>query len=95
MRVRSEPRQFQLDRNGKVMFSRFLDEGAATCGEPGLADSADEFRGVSERWEELGTWSRRTSGTAERIPLLAEGSAALDRLADLEEAAWQRLAALP
>jgi hypothetical protein len=75
----------------RKMLSRFLTEAAAICGEPGLADSADEFRAIGERWEELGTWFRQTSEAAEPIPLLVEGSAALDRLANLEEAAWQRL----
>jgi hypothetical protein len=73
------------------MFGRFLREAAEITGDPRLEASAEEFRQIGDRWEELGTWFRRTSEVPDPASHLGECVGPLNALADLEEAAWRRL----
>ena len=75
----------------RYMFSRFLREAAAITGDPRLDESADEFQRIGDAWEELGEWFRRASEADDPASLLDECVAPLNRLADMEEAAWKRL----
>jgi len=75
----------------RYMFSRFLRQAADIAGDARLADSADEFQQIGDRWEELGAWFRRTSEAPDPAALLGECVASLNHLADLEEVAWRRL----
>ncbi|MEJ2211754.1 MAG: BtrH N-terminal domain-containing protein [Anaerolineae bacterium] len=75
----------------RYMLSRFLDEAADLAGEPGLAESAAEFRQVGDGWEALGAWFRQASEAPEPAAVVAEATPLFQALADEEEAAWQRL----
>jgi hypothetical protein len=75
----------------RYMFGRFLGEAAGIVGEPRLEESAAEFQGIGDAWEELGEWFRRTSEAPDPASLLGECVAPLNALADREEAAWTRL----
>jgi hypothetical protein len=75
----------------RYMFSRFLREAALIAAEPRLAESADEFQHIGDRWEELGEWFRHTSETPNAASRLGECAAPLTALADLEQVAWGRL----
>jgi hypothetical protein len=75
----------------RYMFSRFLREAAKVTGDPRLEESADEFQHIGDEWEELGEWFRQASKAPEPASILVECAAPLNRLADLEEAAWGRL----
>lgn len=75
----------------RYMFSRFLGEAAELVADPRLAESAAEFRQIGDRWEELGQWFLRTSEAPAPAAHMRECAAPLDELAQLEEAAWQRL----
>jgi hypothetical protein len=75
----------------RYMFSRFLQEAAGVTASPRLKESAYEFQQIGDEWEELGTWFRQTSKAPDPARLLEESTEPLNRLANLEEAAWRRL----
>jgi hypothetical protein len=75
----------------RYMFGRFLCESAGITGDPRLEASAEEFRQIGDRWEELGEWFRRTSEVSDPAPHLGECAGPLNALADMEETAWRRL----
>jgi hypothetical protein len=75
----------------RYMFSRFLREAAGIVGEPRLEESAAEFQGIGDAWEELGEWFRQTSKAPDPASILSECVAPLNALAEREEAAWGRL----
>ena len=77
--------------NFRYMFSRFLREAAELTGETRLADSADEFQRIGDRWEAMGDWFHGTSEAPDPVALLGECAAPLQHLADREEAAWRQL----
>jgi len=78
----------------RYMFSRFLGEAAQITGDERLIASAEAFRHIGDRWEELGEWFRQTSEAPDPAARLGECVPAFHALADLEEAAWQRLCEL-
>ena len=78
----------------RYMFSRFLGEAAQITGDARLIASAEAFQRIGDRWEELGEWFRQTSAAPDPAALLGECVPAFHTLADLEEAAWQRLSEL-
>ena len=75
----------------RYMFSRFLHEASEIAGDLRLKESADEFRHIGDKWEELGAWFCQTSDAANPALLLGECVAPLNELAELEEVAWGRL----
>jgi hypothetical protein len=75
----------------RYMFGRFLREAAEITGDPRMEASAEEFRQIGDRWEELGTWFRRMSEVSDPASHLGECAVPLNALADMEEAAWKRL----
>lgn len=75
----------------RYMFSRFLREAAGIAGDTRLAESADEFQHIGDEWEKLGEWFREASEADDPASMLGECAAALNGLADLEEAAWGQL----
>lgn len=75
----------------RYMFSRFLREAVEIAGDARLNESADEFKRIGDEWEELGEWFRQSSEAPDLASLLGECVAPLNKLADLEEAAWGRL----
>jgi hypothetical protein len=75
----------------RYMFSRFLREAAGITGNPRLEESADQFRQIGDRWEELGGWFRLASKAPDPAGLLDECVVPLNHLADLEEVAWRQL----
>ena len=75
----------------RYMFSRFLREAADVTGDARLNESADEFQHIGDRWEALGEWFLQASKAPDPSALLGECVAPLNALAELEEAAWERL----
>jgi hypothetical protein len=78
----------------RYMFSRFLAEAADLTGNARLVESAGEFKHIGDQWEELGEWFRQASEAPEPSSMLLESAEFLDHLADAEETAWGRLAAI-
>jgi hypothetical protein len=75
----------------RYMFGRFLHQGAGITGDARLAESAQEFQYIGDRWEELGAWFHQASEASDPVALLGQCVAPLNHLADLEEAAWRQL----
>ena len=75
----------------RYMFSRFLREAAEIVGDARLNESADQFKRIGDKWEELGEWFLQTSEAPDLASLLGECVAPLNELADLEDVAWRRL----
>jgi hypothetical protein len=75
----------------RYMFSRFLREAAEITGIVRLAESADEFQKIGDRWEELGDWFREVSEAPHPAELIGESKGMLNHLAEEEEGAWLRL----
>ncbi len=75
----------------RTMFSRFLREAAEITGDARLAEIAEEFHQIGDRWEALGAWFQEASELPEPGARLGECVAPLQDLADLEEEAWRKL----
>ncbi len=75
----------------RYMLSRFLAEGAEITSDQRLGTSAGKFQQIGDRWEELGEWFHHLSETPGPASRLSECVGSLERLADLEESAWQAL----
>lgn len=75
----------------RYMFSRFLREAAEIMGDVRLNESADEFRHIGDRWQEVAVIFKRGWEAEDPVAVLAETTAPMMQLAYLEEAAWTRL----
>lgn len=75
----------------RYMYGRFLSQAAEVTGDGRLAESADEFQRIGDRWEALGEWFKAAFEAEDPAARLPEATAPLNELADLEEAAWTRL----
>lgn len=75
----------------RYMFSRFLREAAVLTGEPRLAHSAEEFRGIGDAWEEVGEWCHMASKADSPQSWLPEIAEPIQRIADMEQHAWEAL----
>lgn len=76
----------------RLMYGRFLREAAALTGQGWLNDSAAAFERIGAKWDDLAGWLKAASEAEEPAARLAEAVAPLQELADLEQAAWTRLA---
>ena len=75
----------------RYMFSRFLREAAKIVGDARLNESAEEFQRIGDRWQEVAEIFKRGWESAAPSSVLAETTAPMMEVADLEEAAWGRL----
>ena len=75
----------------RYMFSRFLREAAEITGVARLNESADEFKHIGDRWQEVAETFKRGWEAADPGAVLSETTAPMIEIADLEEAAWTRL----
>ncbi|RLC58094.1 MAG: hypothetical protein DRI80_14225 [Chloroflexota bacterium] len=75
----------------RYMFSRFLREAAEITGDARLNESADEFQHIGDKWQEVAEIFKQGWEAADPVAVLAETTAPMMELADLEEAAWTRL----
>jgi hypothetical protein len=75
----------------RTMFSRFLREAAEITGEARLNESADAFQRIGDRWQEVATLFKRGWEGEDPVAVIAETTAPLMEIADLEEVAWGRL----
>jgi len=75
----------------RYMFSRFLREAAEITGDARLNESADEFWRIGDRWQEIAEIFKRGSEVKDPVAVLAETTAPMMEIADLEETAWGRL----
>jgi len=75
----------------RYMFSRFLREAAGITGDARLNESAGEFQCIGDRWQDVAEIFKQGREVADPVAVLAETTAPMTELADLEEAAWTRL----
>ena len=75
----------------RYMFSRFLREATEIIGDARLNQSADEFQRIGDRWQEVAEIFKRVWEAENPVAVLAETTAPLMELAELEEVAWGRL----
>ena len=75
----------------RYMFSRFLREAAGIAGAGQLEKSAEAFQHIGHRWQEVAEIFRRGWQADDPVAVLAETTAPMIGLADLEEAAWTQL----
>jgi len=78
----------------RYMFSRFLREAAEITGEARLKESADAFQHIGDRWQEVAALFKQGWEGEDPVAALAETTAPMMEIADLEEAAWGWLRAL-
>ncbi len=75
----------------RYMFSRFLREAAAIMGDARLEESADAFQHIGDKWQEVAEIFKRGWKAKDPAAMLAETTAPMMDLADLEESAWGQL----
>jgi len=75
----------------RYMYGRFLEEGAGITGDERLTGIGRDMRSIGDLWQEVAEIFKRGSEIANPVDVLAETTAPLLELADLEEAAWTRL----
>jgi len=75
----------------RYMFGRFLREAAEITGDSRLNESADEFRHIGDKWQEVAAIFKGGWEAADSASVLPETTAPLMDIANLEEAAWRRL----
>jgi len=75
----------------RYMFSRFLREAAEIAEDTRLNQSAGEFQRIGDKWQEVAEIFKRGWEAEDPVAVLAETTAPMIELADLEEAAWKRL----
>ncbi len=75
----------------RYMFGRFLLEAAEIMGDARLEESAETFQHIGERWQEVAEIFKRGWEAADPVAVLAETTVPMLAIADLEEAAWERL----
>jgi hypothetical protein len=75
----------------RYMYGRFLEEGARITGDERLADVGSDMRSIGDLWQEVAMIFKRGSEIDNPVDVLAETTAPLMELADLEEVAWTRL----
>jgi hypothetical protein len=75
----------------RYMFSRFLREAAEMVKDPRLNESADEFQHIGDRWQKVAQIFKRGWEAKDPVAVLAQTTAPMMELADLEETAWTRL----
>jgi hypothetical protein len=75
----------------RYMFGRFLNEAAQKTGDRRLEDYAGEFQIIGDCWEGLADLFRTALDTPNPSRLTREAKPRLEKIADMEEAAWRRL----
>ncbi len=75
----------------RYMFSRFLREAAEITGETRLDESAGEFQRIGDEWQNVAEIFKRGWKAQDPVTALAETTAPMVEIADLEKAAWGRL----
>ena len=75
----------------RYMFSRFLREAAEITGDARLNQSANAFQHIGDKWQEVAEIFKQGWKAESPVAVLAETTAPMMELADLEEAAWGRL----
>ena len=74
------------------MFSRFLREAAEITGDPRLNESADALQHIGDKWQEVAEIFKRGWEAEDLVAVLAETTAPMMELADLDEAALRGVA---
>jgi len=73
------------------MYGRFLKEAAEITAIDSLVEMGEEFEVIGHRWQDLAEVFRCASENETPGALLAETTGPLLAIADLEQAAWERL----
>ena len=75
----------------RYMFSRFLREAAEITGDARLNESADAFQHIGDRWQAVARFFKAGWKADDPAAVLPETTAPMLEIADLEQAAWDRL----
>lgn len=75
----------------RYMYGRYLTEAAEITGRHQLVSAGDEFRVIGDRWQEVAELFKRAFDAADPATILVKTSQPLLAVADLEQAAWERL----
>ncbi len=75
----------------RYMYGRFLEESADITGDGRLAEIGKDMRSIGNLWQEVAGIFKRGSEMSTPGDVLAETTAPLMELADMEESAWTRL----
>ena len=78
----------------RYMYSRFLKEAAKITGECKLEGTGRDMFAIGDQWQEAARLFKELVDSRSPATGLSEVSRLLNRIADQEETAWQRLAAL-
>jgi hypothetical protein len=78
----------------RYMFGRYLKEAARITGRVELVEIGNEFKIIGDRWQEMAALFKRASESDDPAALLPETTVPLLEIADLEQAAWERLLAI-
>ena len=76
----------------RYMYGRYLKEAAGIASQSQLAAVGGEFKRIGDRWQEVAEILKRASRSDGPAALLPEAAELLLVIADLEQAAWNRLA---
>lgn len=75
----------------RYMFSRFLREAASITKNACLNESSDTFNRIGDSWEEIGAWAKNSFELDDLSSRLKDCVPRLERVAELEQTAWQTL----
>jgi hypothetical protein len=78
----------------RYMYGRYLKEAAGIASQSQLSAVGGEFKYIGDRWQEVAEIFKRASGSGDPAALLPNAAELLLVIADLEEAAWNRLAGI-
>ncbi len=78
----------------RYMFSRFLHEATEIAEDTRLEECAVAFRRVGDQWQKVAEIFKRGWDAEDPVAVLAETTAPMMQIADLEEEAWMRLKAI-
>jgi hypothetical protein len=78
----------------RYMYGRYLKEAAEITGRSELITVGDEFKHIGDRWQEVAAIFKRAAAMDDPATVLSETSTPLFEIADLEQAAWEKLLAV-
>ncbi len=78
----------------RYMYGRFLGEAAAIIGDRRLSEVGNEMQIIGDKWQNVAQLFKKGSHLDDPTPILAETTAPLMEIADLEEKAWKKLRAM-
>jgi hypothetical protein len=75
----------------RYMYGRFLEEAAVLLGDDRLAEVGEDIRVIGDLWQAAAEMFKCGSEAEDPVAVLGKTTAPLREIADLEQAAWERL----